>query len=555
MFGSRQSRPRWFRFAALAMVLVLATTALVSGCTPSATPTAAPVVAPTKATVAEPTKAPAAPTAAPGSAASSKDTLVIGIGTNISTPDNHKLSGLPAIGAASQIGDVLVRLDEKGNVVPWLIKSWESADGGKALILTVRENVKLQDGGVLTPEDVRYSIERFRKYSVGKAALEMVTEIKVLDANRLQLTTKAPFAPLLRTLAYTTITIYSKAAIEKWGDDNFGLHVSGPGPYKMVDYKPGDKMVLEAFDDYWAGKPKIKSVTFRMIPEMSARVMGLEAGDLDLIDAVAPQETARLAKNTKLQIINPPSAGIVRLYFNTQKGPLTDKRVRQAIAYAIDRDAIVKNIFLGQAVVSHSFTSPGTFGYTGDFDVYKYDPAKAKALLKEAGAENLKFTLLQSPGRYLLSTEVVEAVKAQLAQVGVTAEIVNMEWGAFTDATKLPLDKTATQASFFWWRSINGDADSAIADFATKFFPPGNNTPFFSNAAYDKLYDAEQAETDQVKREQMLKDMQKILMDELPGYVMYVQPNLWAAKAELASVEISALSCLQPLNTATFKAK
>jgi ABC-type transport system substrate-binding protein len=118
----------------------------------------------------------------------------------------------------------------------------------------------------------------------------------------------------------------------------------------------------------------------------------------------------------------------------------------------------------------------------------------------------------------------------------------------------LPLDKTATQGSFFWWRSINGDADSAIADFATKFFPPGNNTPFFSNAAYDALYVQEQQETNQAKREQELKDMQKILMEELPGFVMYVQPNLWAAKSTLAGVDISSLSCLQPLNTAYFKA-
>jgi peptide/nickel transport system substrate-binding protein len=529
--------------ATMVLAFVVIVTMLATACTPAATPTAVP---PTAAPAVAPTKAPAATT-------STKDSLVVGIGTNIITPDNHKGTGLPAIGAAAQVGDVLLRLDEKFNIVPWLIKSWEFTDSGKTLVLTIRDGVKMHDGNTMTAEDVRFSIERFRKYSVGAAALSPVTELKTLDDKRVALTCKAPFAPLLATLTYTTIAIYSKAAVEKWGDNDFGLHVSGPGPYKMTEFKAGDRMVLEAFDDYWAGKPAIKTITFRMIPEMSSRILGLESGDLDLIDAIAPQDADRLAKNTKLQVINPPSAGLTRIFFNTQKGPLTDKRVRQALNYAVDKESIVKNIFLGKATVGHSWAPEGVFGYTGEYDVYKYDPAKAKALLAEAGATNLKFTLMHSPGRYLLSTEVSEAIKAQLAQVGVTMEIQNMEWGAFSTATKLPLTDTVSYASFQWWRSINGDADSAIADYASKFFPPGNNTPFLKSDAYDKLYDAEQVEQDKTKREQMLKDMQKILMDEAPGLILYMQPNLWAAKSNLSGIGINALSCLQPLYTAIFK--
>ncbi len=557
MFRSDRS---WQRLAIMVLAFVLIVTMLATACTPAASPTSIPpTAAPTKApaaATAAPTAAPGAPTVAPtkpAAAVSTKDSLIIGIGTNVTTPDNHKLQGLPAIGAASQVGDVLLRLDEKGNIVPWLIKSWEYADSGKTLILTIRDNVKMHDGNVMTAEDVRYSIQRFRKYSVGKAALDPVSEVKTLDDKRLSLTCKAPFAPLLSTLTYTTITIYSKAAVEKWGDDNFGLHVSGPGPYKMTEFKAGDRMVLEAFDDYWAGKPAIKTVTFRMIPEMSARILGLESGDLDLIDAIAPQDADRLGKNTKLQIINPPSAGLTRLYFNTQKGPLTNKLVRQALNYAVDKESIVKNIFLGKATVGHSWVPEGVFGYTGEYDVYKYDPAKAKALLQQAGVSNLKFTLMHSPGRYLLSTEVAEAIKAQLAQVGVTMDIQNMEWGAFSAATKLVLAETKMDASFHWWRSINGDADSAIADYASKFWAPGNNTPFFKSEAYDKLYEAEQVEQDKTKREQMLKDMQKILMDEMPGMILYLQPNLWAAKSNLSGIGINALSCLQPMHTVTFK--
>jgi len=195
--------------------------------------------------------------ALPGSApaGSAKDSLIIGLGTNISTPDNHKLTGLPAIGAVSNAGDFLVLMDANSNVKPWLATSWESADGGKSLILTLRPNVKMHDGNILKAEDVRYSIERFRKYAIGRAALNMVTAVTVLDDRRVKLTTQAPFSPLLRTLAYPGLSMYSKAAIEKAGDDNFRNHIAGPGPYRVTEFKAGDKMVMTAFDDYWAGKP------------------------------------------------------------------------------------------------------------------------------------------------------------------------------------------------------------------------------------------------------------------------------------------------------------
>ncbi len=486
-------------------------------------------------------------------AGSAKDALIVGLGTNIATPDNHRTTGLPGIGAASQAGDFLVLMDASSNVKPWLATSWESADGGKSLILTLRNNVKMHDGNILKAEDVRYSIERFRKLAIGKAALNMVTAVTVLDDRRVKITTQAPFPPLLRTLAYPGLSMYSKAAIEKYGDDEFRNHVAGPGPYRVTEFKAGDKMVMTAFDDYWAGKPAIKTITFRMMPEMSARILALESGDVDLIDAVSPQETERMAKNSRLKIVNPPSAGFIRIYLNVQKGPLTDKRVRQAIAYAIDREAIVKNLFKGQAEVAHSLAPPGVFGYTGQYDIYKYNPAKAKELLKQAGVSNLKFTLMHSPGRFLLSTEVVVAAKANLAAVGIDMTIQNMEWGAFSAATATKLEDTKMEASLSWWRAINGDADSAIADFATKFFPPGNNTSFFSNPQFDKLYDQEQAETNQARREQQLKDMQKIMMEEMPAVPLYRQPNLWVASANLTDFDISPLSCLQPLYKASFK--
>jgi len=513
-------------------------------------PTAAPA-----APQAAPTVQPAAPAAQQAAAASTKDTLVIGFPTDITTLDVHKATGLHIIGFDDQIADVLVRLDASSKVQPWLAESWEWQDGNKTLVLKIRDNVKMHDGNVLTAEDVRYSIERFRKYSVGKAAIEMVKSIEAVEGNKVKLTMDAPFSPLLPSLAYNTIGIYSKAAIEKVGDDEFFKAPVGPGPYKFQDQKKGESVTLTAFDDYWAGKPKIKTVIVRNLPEMGSRVLALESGDVDLIFNVAPQYAQRLGQNAELTVLTPPSARLDRFAFNVTKPPFDNKLLRQAVAYAIDREAIVKSVFLGMAKVSHSPGPEGAFGYTGEYDVYQYNPAKAKELLAQAGQPNgFSFRFHFSPGRYLLDQNVVEAAKAQLNQVGIRMEILNLEWGAFSDVISKPVEENETQALFYGWRSINGDVDSAISDNHSRFFrPKGNNQSFWKNETFDRLLEQEQAEPDDQRRAELLKQMQQVLMEELPFIPLYNEPQIWAAKKNLEGVGITPLTCLEPLHTAYFR--
>lgn len=481
-----------------------------------------------------------------------KETLVVGFPTDVATLDGHKATGLHLIGLGAMLGDWLVRLDANGNPKPWLAESWEWADEGKSLILKIRDNVKMHNGALLTAEDVQYSLMRFKKYSIGAATLGMVHDVQVLPGNKVKLLMNAPFSPLLPSLAYTGIAIYSKAAVEKAGDDNFGKDPVGAGPYRLIEQKKGEHVKLEAFDDYWAGKPKTKYIVIRALPEMGARVLALESGDVDLIYVVSPQDAQRLAKNDKLQVLTPPSARINRIYFNVQRAPFDNKLLRQAVAYAIDREAIVKNIFLGQAAVSHSPGPEGAFGYTGEYDVYKYNPDKARELLKQAGFPNgFSFKYHLAPGRYLLDQNVSEAMKAQLKQVGIDMQIITMDWGALSKYLELTVDKTDFESAFLGWRSTNGDVDSAIMDLHSRYWRPnGNNNSFYKNEEYDRLVDQEESEADPKKREVILKQMQKILMDELPVIPLYSEPQIWAAKKGVKDVEITPLTNFGPLHTA-----
>lgn len=485
------------------------------------------------------------------SLAQEDDRLVIALPIDITIPDLHKGSGLPAFGAVAQMADVLV-IERDGEVVPWLAESWEYSDDGRQLIFKIRDGVTAHDGSEITAEDVAWSINRFREISIGRSSLQVVTDVSELPDNRVQITTEEPFAPLLNTFTYTLIGVYSKDAYDAVGDDEaFSLAPVGPGPYKFVEWVPGQHLVLEAFEDYWAGAPAIGTVEFRVILDEASRIAALEAGEVDVIHAFSPLEAERLAENPDINVINPPSAGFIRLNMNTQKPPFDNPLVRQAIAHAIDREAISQGIFLGTAPVAHSLVPAGTFGYTDEFDVYDYNPERARELLAEAGVSDLSFTLAYGAGRYLLDSEVVTVVQSQLADIGVDVEIQAMEWAQFSEFIRQPIEESQTEMSLTWWRSVNADPDSAIGVFTEAELPPGGNNPtYYVSEEFERLYAAQQAEADPEARRQILRDLQEVLMSDLAAIPMYNQPQLWAARANVVGFEevITPLSTIEPLH-------
>jgi ABC-type transport system substrate-binding protein len=489
-----------------------------------------------------------------GPAAAAKDTLVIGMPTDVPIFDTHKATGLHNGSVLNQVSEPLVLLTTKGEVVPWLVESWEQSKDGKSWTLKLRKGVKFTDGTPMNAEAVKFSLERFRKHSIGKATLAVVETIAAVDEHTLRITTKAPYAPLIATLGYHWIVVYSEAQIKKVGDENLHTAPVGSGPFKFVHHKRGQEVRLEANEGYWAGKPRLKTVVSRPYPDLSARLLALESGDVDLIFQVTPQEVARLSRNPNLAVYTPPSARVIWIYLNTQKEPFKDKRVRQALYHAIDRDAIVKNIFAGTARALRSPGPAGSQGYTEAHDRYTYDPEKARRLLREAGRPNLSFAIHHTPGRYLLSGQVLEAIQAYFAQVGITMKIVDLEWGTLSQLSAQPVDKNSIQAAFFGWRSVNGDIDSAIQDFGSQFWrPAGNNLSFYRNEEFDRLLQFEQGTLDVKKRVEALGRMQGILMEDVPALFLYGEPQIWAARKTLKGLDWNPLESLHPLHRAHFE--
>ncbi len=488
-------------------------------------------------------------------AAAAKDLLVIGLPIDVPIPDAHKVTGLPAISAASQVGERLV-LQEGDKVVPWLAESWELADGGRSLIFKIRDGVVNHDGSPLTVEDVKWSIDRFRKLSIGRSALGAVTAVTIVPPNKLKLSTKEPFAPLLRTFSYAPITVYSKHAYDAAGDDEkFSRHPVGPGAYKFVEWVPGQRLVFEAHEKYWAGVPKIKRIEYRTIFDEASRIAALEAGEVDVIYGFSPTEAARMKENKALEIYNPPSAGFIRLNMNTRRPPFNDVRVRRAIGYAIDREEFSKGLFLNTAPVAHSLVSSQAFGYTAEYDVYAYNPARARQLLQEAGQSKLTFTLAYGSGRNMLDSEMAALVQAQLAKIGVTVKIDTMEWGQFSALLKQPVEKNTSEMTVTWWRTVNADPDSVISIYSKQEMPPGNNVTLYESPAFERAFLQQQIEPDPAKRLKAIKELQRVLMEDLPSLPMYNQPQFWAARSNVVGFKdtITALNTNQPLHKVNFR--
>ena len=366
-----------------------------------------------------------------GTAPAGRDTLVVGVPGDGASLDDHEAGGPDDGGLLSQVAEPLVRLTRDGQVVPWLVESWEQSRDGRTWTLHTRRGVRFTDGTRFDAEALRVNLERLRRHATGKDAPGLVASMTVAGEHVLEVTTAAPFAPFVSSLGSPGIAVYSPTQILDDGDDRPPTAPVGTGPFKVVHLRRGQGVRLEANDQYWGGKPRLRTIVGRLYPDQGARLQALESGDVDLVGHVTPQAAARLARNPSLALATPPPARSIWIWLDTQSTAFRDRRVRQALSHAIDREAIVKSIFAGYAETSER---------------YGYDPGLARRLLAEAGAADLSFTLRHVPGRYLLSDQVVEAIQGSLAGVGVTMRVTDLEWEALAPLIAQPVEATRVQA-------------------------------------------------------------------------------------------------------------
>lgn len=482
-------------------------------------------------------------------------TLTIALGTDVPIFDAARATGLQTFGIINQVTETLVLLDHQGHPQPHLATSWQLSKDGRTWIVTLRKDVKFTDGTPFGAAAVKFNIERMARLSVGRAAIGMVTGVDVIDDSTVAIRTGGgTYQPLIATLAYGPLGMNSPAAVQRLGD-RYGTPEGGAvgtGPFKFVHWRKGQEIRLEANRDYWGGVPLLDAVVMRVVPDTGARIIGLESGDLDLVHNVPPADAERLQKTGRFQIITPPSVRVLRLYLNNRLGPLQNRLVRQAIYHAINRPALVRNLFHGLGRVSDSPVPSAAYGHVST-PTYTYDPAKARALLREAGyPQGFEMTLHYSPGRWLLDSEVVESIQADLARVGIQAKVISVDFATLSALQRRPPEQSVLQATFNGWAAANMDADRAVQDFADSSIPPnGQNVSYYSNREVNRLIAFQQRTINGKARLFALKRIQEILIEDAAAVFLYEQPIIWAAKGSVKNVGSDAVEVLYPLSKAS----
>jgi peptide/nickel transport system substrate-binding protein len=345
----------------------------------------------------------------------------------------------PTAGAAAAIDEVvyanvfegLTRFAPDGSVLPALAESWLVAPDGLSWEFTLREGVTFHDGTAFTAEDVVFSFDRAMaegSLNAQKQLFAGINEVTAIDDVTVEIGLDAPKGSLLDNLAWGDAVIVSPAT----ADGNATKPV-GTGPFQFSEWVQGDRVTLTAYDGYWGEKPALERVTFKFISDPTAAFAAMMAGDIDAFPTYpAPENLAQFEADPRLQVIVGSTEGETILAMNNARAPFDDIRVREAVAHAIDRQAIIDGAMFGYGTPIGSHFAPHNPAYEDLTGFVAYDPEKAKALLAEAGhADGFATTLTLPPPAY--ARRGGEIIASQLRAVGIEAEIVTVEWAQWLE--------------------------------------------------------------------------------------------------------------------------
>lgn len=381
--------------------------------------------------------------------------------------------------------------EESTEIEPCLAESWDISQDGTEYIFHLKKGVKFHDGTDFNADAVVKSVSR----QLGSNAtedmpyalftFEGVKSVEAVDENTVKFILKAPSTPFLANLAMPLAApIVSPKALEEH-NGNLNESPVGTGPFKFVSWDKGEKLTLEKNKEYWGDKAKLDKVVFKFTKENSVRASELMTGSIDAMDALDPSDVDKL-KEKKINVFNESGMNVNYMAFNCSRAPFDNVKVRQAICYAINRDELVQYLYQGYSEIANTALPKFIPGYKDGITGYEYNPEKAKALLAEAGQQNLNINMvIYSNGRQYntVGPKLAEAIQNYLSKVGVTAKIDVYEWKDYKAKSK----QGEGNITFAGWNGDNGDADNFLSLYSGKEVESGLNVAKYSNPEVDKL--------------------------------------------------------------------
>lgn len=447
------------------------------------------------------------------------------------------------------IVETLVTYDNEGDVVPQLAESWDISDDGLVYTFHLRKGVKFHaaiEGGTPTENGGRevtaydwewtfnyicdpevnspraYFIDMvkgYQEYRDGKT--DKISGIKAIDDYTLQIEITYPFAPFISVLAYQTFSVIPKEDVLKWGDQ-FAFHPVGTGPFVFDEWVQDSKVVLKRNPNYWDTDengnqlPYLDEVVYQIIPEETMRWEEFEMGNLEKTDVGDPfyLEAKKKYPDT---FFERPMLGTYYYGMNVEKPPFDNKKVRQAMNYAINREVMLELVMNGRGTPAKGVLPPGMFGYNEDLKGYTYDPEKAKQLLEEAGyPDGFEVTLQYNTSQG--HKRIAEALQAQYAQIGIKVKLQNVDWGTHLDSVE------RGEVPFFrmgWVADYNDPDNFLYVLLNSENIGPQGNYSRYHNPVFDQLTKEGRLETNPEARRKLYQEAEQIVVEDAPWVFIY----------------------------------
>lgn len=422
------------------------------------------------------------------------------------------------------IYDTLVRTGDDGrSVVPGLAERWEISADGKTYTFHLRPNLKFSDGSALTASDVAFALDRAR--SAPEAAwawtLAAIQRVEAPNARTVRLILKQPWAPMLADIALFATGVYPRAYFQRVGAKGLAAQPLGSGPFYLAEWKRGDYILLRKNPHYFDAKNvRLDAVRFLVVPDDNTRILKLLNGEVDAIGFVPFSRIRELQANPDVNVILNPSTRTDYVMFNHSKRPLQDKRVRQAISYAINRQALVRSVLFGFGEPAASFMPLGAIMRDNSLRPYPYDPGRALRLMRESSAPNgFTTSMLISAGDVTWS-QAATLIKEQLRAIGITVNIQQI------DPTQLiaTQQKGGYDMTLQYWTNDIIDPDQLVS-FAIDFTQGGDS--FFTkynNPQANRLAAQGRTESNQARRAEIYRQIQRIWYEDQHMLALYHSP-------------------------------
>ena len=464
---------------------------------------------------------------------------VIAVASNFTSLDPYDANDTLSQAVAKSFYQGLFGFDKDMKLVNVLADGYQVSEDGLSYTVKLHPGVKFHDGTDFNAEAVKANLDRasnpdshLKRYNLFK----MIDKTEVIDPLTVKIVLKTPFSAFINNLAHPAAAMISPAALKQYGKQ-IGFHPVGTGPYQFETWNQTDFVKVKKFAGYWkAGQPKRDSITWRPVVDNNTRAAMLQTGEADFAFPIPYEQAKVLEKNAKLNLVVAPSIQQRYISMNVTQKPFDNPKVRQALNYAINKEALIKVAFAGYAAPAQG-PLPPTIDFAARYQPWPYDPAKARELLKEAGYPNGFSTTLWSSHNHSTAQKVLQFTQQQLAQVGVKVKVTAMDAGQrAAQVESVGVKDTGVRMFYTGWSASTGEADWALSPlFASQAAPPKQfNTAFYSNPQVDKDLSDALATTDRSKKQQLYKDAQDRIWADAPWIFLATERLLSANSKQLS---------------------